>query len=287
MSIEDEVRSMLARRAADVSVGEAEWQRLVARVEAEDVSTGRRFGGRVGWVLAAAAVVLLVVGALVLVPRDEDSAVQVVTPPGPTTVVTTSTPPPTAVPAATGQVVALWPARTMAELEGLEADAAAGRRADLTDPRAVAGAYVRERLGAEVPYSVAAFQQGDSMSGEVPYRTPPEGEGSGSGVVLVRKLGSIWYVIGVEAGSVSVQGASYDGVSTGGEAQVQAAGRLQVSVDTGEPGSGDGREEVPVRRGQRVDLSMEFPGHRTVVLRVRFVGANGAVQFGDYLLPVA
>lgn len=284
MSIEDEVRSMLARRAGDVSVGEAEWQRLVARLEASGMSTGRRFGGRVGWVVAAAAVVLLVVGALVLVPRGEDSAVQVVTPPSPTTSTTTTVAPP---PVTTGQVVALWPARTTVELERLESEAAAGRREDLTDPRAVAGAYVRERLGAGVPYSVAEFQQGDSMSGEVPYRTPPEGDGSGSGVVLLRRLGSIWYVIGVEAGSVSVQGATYDGVSTGGEAVVQATGRLQVSVDAGEPGSGDAREEMPVRRAQRVDLSMEFPGHRTVVLRVRFVGTDGAVQFGDYLLPVA
>ncbi|HVF76038.1 MAG TPA: hypothetical protein VM938_13435 [Acidimicrobiales bacterium] len=290
MSIEDEVRSMLVRRAADVSVGEAEWQRLVSRLEAETGVAGSR-RVRPVWVLAAAAVVLLVVGAAVLLPREDDSAVQVVTPPQPTTTVTpeptTTTTTARVAPAGDEPVVALYPALSMPELEALEAEVAKGARDDLGDPRAVAAAYVRERLGPDVAYSVAEFQQGDSMSGEVPYRTPPEGDGSGSGVVMVRKLRSLWYVVGSAADSVAVRMASYDGQWTGGEAEALAAGRLQVSVDSGVAGSGDAFEEMTVRRGQRVDLTMEFGKHRAVVLRVRFVGADGAVQFGDYLLPAA
>lgn len=280
---EEEVRAMLVRRAADVSVGEAEWQRLVARLDGAGMAGDGAVGGRRRgpWLLAVAALLAVVVGALALVARDdgEDRAVRVLT--APPTV-------PTPIPSPEGDpVMAIYPATAMRALQVLERDAAEGRRPDLADPRALAREYVRSRVGHVVEVAISEFRQGDASGGEVDYRVPAEGEGSSFGTISLRRLGALWYVVGSNAGSVAVHMAGYDGVSVRAEIQVLAGGRLEVTAETFPDGEVHVlQEETAVQRGRRFEVTGGTPGASSAALHVRFTGPDGMVQFGDYLLQV-
>lgn len=203
---DDDIRDMLHARAAEATVSPDAWDSIAARLAGtRRPQLGRR--------LAVAGVAAAAVAATVVVANLPESDSKVA---APSTAVTSTTatvpvaPPATTAPSdpatPTGSRIAVWPAVDSVGLAALQADADAGRRPDLLDPRAVAGGFLGELLPRDespTSFAVGRFQQGDANSGEVPYTLA----GAAGGTVLVRTTGepgAIWYVVGATSASLHI-----------------------------------------------------------------------------------
>jgi hypothetical protein len=144
------------------------------------------------WVAAGVAAAAIVVAVVVFaVSRDSQTA----SPPASTTTVVSTT----TAPAATTTTVT--PTTTAAPGEDTSTAVwpiATGIRYD--DPVALASAFASGYLGFEHPV-VGTFRAGDSRSGEVEVR--PETTGPAT-TVLVRELGSAWFVLGAATMGIDV-----------------------------------------------------------------------------------
>lgn len=174
----------------------------------------------------------------------------------------------------------IYPAYTGEELAGYE-DMAAEGDTTYTDPRATAGAFLGDhffrRDESEVSYSVGELQQGDNLSGEVPFTLSDGGEG----IVAVRKASPdarTWYVVfaatvpqsfdvRVEGNGTTVEPAAGVTVTTA-EMQPMPGGDLV----TGEPADGLVRFEGVIEG--IVKLVGTGADGRTVVLMSRVAAAD-------------
>lgn len=291
--IEDEVRTMLARRAADVNPAPDAWWAVQARLVDENGGTdGEGVGGdrtvvplrpregrRPARLLVAAALAAVVgLVAVVATRPDGDQRVRTVPADGTTT---TPTPPP---PSPAVDPPALWPATTPEGLAGFQAEADAGRRPDLLDPRAAAGQYLSDRFlaaaGAPARFDeVQEFRAGDATSGEVPYRA-----GGLPGTVLVRRAGgegSIWYVVALTHLRLPVEEPAYDGHRLRFVVRPTAAGRLVVTqAENGRPGRELRRGDVTA--GQAVEVEETIDGPDRLVVQLSLTGADGILSLAEF-----
>lgn len=294
--IEHDVRQMLARRAEDAAPAPDAWERIVARIgdDAPDAQVielapqRRRFNGKTMLTAVAAAVLIVFTSLVVIQNRGGDQDLETAdegTSPAP------SNPEPGPIAAGAFSDRPVWPATTDEGLARLQAEADAGRRPDLLDPRAVAGGYLSERLldpstrRSVQPFKVNEFLEGDPSSGEVPYESPT---GSDAGWVLVRRSGgdgSIWYVVGSNSRSIAVKVAAYDGSELAGEVVSSHSGSLDIrvsSTDGNDPANSDTR---PVAAGNPVDLRLPFAGKPGVVVQLRLTQEpSGTISFAEIRL---
>jgi len=279
---ENDVRQMLQRRAGDVSPSPDAWADIERRL------TGEGGDGRVvplrnrparrypPFLVAAAVLVALGVAAAVLSGPDGSSRVDT-TPASPS-----PTAPPTTFGGSSPSLAAVWPATTVDGLNALQADADAGRRPDLLNPRAAAGQYLGDRFlalpGERVDFEVLEYRAGDSQSGEVPYRA----DGL-PGTVLVRRTageGSIWFVVGSTSLRLPVVNAGYDGRRFTAGLQPTAAGRLEVALHGGD-GDDPVRTVQDVTAGQQIELDQALPGRRAAIALMVHTGTDGVVSLAE------
>lgn len=181
---------------------------------------------------------------------------------------------------------AVWPATTLEDLDALRADATAGRRPDLLDPRAVAGACLTERLAgpgrdlpADVGLAVGPFEPGAPGEGPVGY----DAAGS-AGTVALRRLGGdggVWYVTGSSAARLAVRHVGYDGTDLDGEVVAGAGGTLEVTVrpvDGSDPVSTEVHE---VEAGQPLPLAQRFAGKPGLLVALELAAADGTVVLAE------
>jgi hypothetical protein len=263
---EDDLRTMLQRRARDVRPSPDAWDRVAARLEAPAPRRSYRW---VAPVLSAAALVAVAVTAGVATRDRDETGVVAQEPP-----TTQEAPVPAALP-----VSAIWPAATAEGLEQAQAAADAGDRPDYLDPVGVVDGYLFDR-GLRV-YEILDFQQGDATSGEVPYRF---GDGA-SGTVLLRRYedrpDGIWTVIAAVATDLAVGDVSYDGEFVDGRITPAATGGLDVTIrpaDGSDPVLTDPRSAVA---GQPIDLHQRFAGGPAVLLQLSLTGGDGLVAFAE------
>ena len=277
--IEDEVRQMLERRAGDVSPSPGAWAEIEHRLDGAGDGAGegrvvalRRETARRRFPLVAAAV-LVALGVAAAIAAGPDGASRVdTTPAGPS---------PTAPPTTFGgeaPTPAIWPATTTRGLQSLQADAAAGRRPDLLDPRAAAGQYLSDLLqppnGPVEGFEVQQFRAGDAQSGEVPYVM-----GGLPGTVLVRRLagdGSIWYVTALTHLTLPVTRVGYDGTRFTAEIRPTAPGRLIATITPVGGGQGRNVDFESVVAGQAVGVDAALPGAGAAIALFRLIGPGGA-----------
>ena len=290
--IEREVRAMLERRADDATASSDAWERIAERI-ADDPGPAplhldprrSRFNGG-AFIGAIAAALLLVVGS-VAVLRNDDGNERVRAANDPSTSPSGDREPGTGRPAVTtasGQRP-IWPATTDEGLARLQAEADAGRRPDLLDPKASAASYLSERFiddstGRLVQnFAVGDFAQGDPTSGEVPYQSPPDNAG---GTVLVRHRGGdggIWFVVGAISPGLDVHAAAYDGSDVTGEVAVARPGTLDITIsstDSADPVSSKSRLATP---GQPIALRERVADRPAVVVDLRFVEARSGTLY--------
>lgn len=289
---EHDVRQMLARRAEDAAPAPDAWERIVERIgddgpDARMIELApprRRFNGTVLLTAVAAAVLIVVTSSVVIQNRGGEQDLRTAdegTPPA------TSTPQPGPIVSGAFSDRPVWPATTDEGLARLQAEADAGMRSDLLDPRAAAGGYLSERFDPSTrrpvqPFKVNEFLQGDPSSGEVPYESPP---GSDAGTVLLRRSGgdgSIWYVVGSTSRDIAVKVAAYDGSELTGEAVSSGGGSLDIrvsSTDGSDPVSSDTRA---VTAGKPVDLRLALAGKPGVVVQLRLTQeASEAISLAE------
>lgn len=281
-TMEDEVRAMLQRRAADPEPAPPAWEELVAGGPVRRLD-GQRRGS--SWsrtaprtlVAVAAAVALVVAAASVLVARDDTARTVVADDPGTaTTAVTSASPAPATFPRA------IWPATTDGELAAHQRAFDDGDRRELGAPLTAAQAYLRDRLGADATTKTNEFLEGDVNSGEVTYVVSTPG-GPVDGRVLVRRAGegSIWTVVAshVELLAPTVE---YDGTRvTGSVAAEMRGGEVTIriaAVDGSDPVS---EEPVRLAAGERHTIDEVFRGKPGVVVRFTLVGADGSVALSE------
>jgi hypothetical protein len=152
-----------------------------------------------------------------------------------------------------GAYVAVWPATDTEGLASLQQQADEGKRPDLLEPEAVAGAFLAELLprGESVTsYAVGEFRRGDVTSGEVPYTLST----GGGGTILLRNLGedgSIWFVAGAVSDDLQLVETRREETHLVADVQSDLAGALtwtgatSIRVSPGQTVS-IGRPDTPV-----------------------------------------
>jgi len=288
--IEDEVRQMLERRAGDVSPSPGAWAEIEHRLDGAGGGDG---GSRVVAMpvlparrvppLLVAAAVLVALGVAAALVAGPDGASRVDTgPAGPV-----STAPPTTVGGTDPGPPSLWPATTAAAHATFQAEADAGRRPDLLDPRAAAGQYLSDRFAAgpgprvdvEVGYGAS-----DLTSGEFAFLA-----GGLRGSVLVRRSGgegSIWYVTALTTLRLPIEAAGYDGTTFSTRVRPTAAGQLESQIAL--VGDGDPVRAVQdVVAGRPVEFTGTHRGGTAAVVLLRLTGADGAVSLAEFRVQSA
>lgn len=281
---EESVREMLQRRAGDVIPSPAAWAEIETRLggdgDAQVLPLVPRRARRLPPMLVAAAV-LVAVGLAALVVTRPDGDQRVTTSPADTAVTSTTAPGPVGV--GDAEIPSLWPATTTAGLLALQADADAGRRPDLLDPRAAAGQYLSDRFlavpGRRVDFEVREYRAGDSMSGEVPYvadRLP--------GSVLVSRLGGgdgIWYVSALTALGLPTMDVVYDGARLTADIRPTVAGQLEVEVSGPKGGDRIGESGRAVQAGELVRLDTPFRDNVAAIALLRLTSTDGTVSLSE------
>ena len=166
----------------------------------------------------------------------------------------------------TGGITSVWPATDDAGLAALQAEADAGRRPDLLDPVAVARSFLSEVLDGSTPFSLDEFQQGDNLSGEVPYSL----DASPAGTILVRREGpgGIWHVSGAVSHLLELR--SYDRDAHRFEVFAGYAGnRVDALVRTTGGGVSTGTTELSEHQAEAVVGVPDTTGARWVQLVLR------------------
>ena len=287
--IDDEVRQMLERRARDVSPSPDAWAEIEARLAGEVAGEDRvapppaRLHRRAPFLIAAAVLVALGVTAALVAGPDGTSRVDT-GPAGPAL-----TPPSTTFDAIDAHPEALrlievsvWPATDAAAHAALQAEADAGSRPDLLDPRAAAGQYLSDRFvagpGPRVDFEVGEYRAGDAQSGEVAYLA-----GGLPGSVLVRRSGgegSIWYVIALTTLRLPVEAASFDGTTVSVRVRPTVAGQLESQIAW--VGEGDPVRAVQdVVAGRPVEFAETHRSDTAAVVLLRLTGADGVVSLAE------
>jgi hypothetical protein len=243
-SDEQDVRSMLHRRAADVTPAPDAWASIQARLEADQRpgAVVRRHPFRVlaGGVAAAAVAALFVTQVLPGPPATE-----VRTPP-----TGTATQPDATVP----DVPWVWPAA------GADFPA-------VHDPIAVAAAYIEDRTGA-VPNG-GQLTTTSAGHGVVLY-----GRGPAVSEVAVVRAGDRWFVESASSDLLPMHMLTYDGTAITGELTAEAEGTLTLRYGAadGDPLVEDPRGPVAFR--ETIALEQRMAGED-------WVTAGGVLQIAD------